>query len=122
MYKLAILRHGESQWNLSNRFTGWTDVGLTQKGFSEAKEAGQLFKDAGFTFTEVYTSVLKRANLTMDECLKKLSLKNVSIKYDWRLNERHYGKLQGLNKAETALKYGDEQVLIWRRSYNLPPP
>jgi 2,3-bisphosphoglycerate-dependent phosphoglycerate mutase len=123
MYKLVLLRHGESLWNLENRFTGWTDVGLTEKGKAEAKSSGQLLKEEGFEFDLVYTSVLKRATGTMDLCLNEMNIINVPIIYDWRLNERHYGALQGLNKTETAEKYGDEQVLIWRRSYStLPPP
>jgi len=120
--KLVLLRHGESQWNLENKFTGWTDVDLTVKGIAEAKSSGQLLEDEGFEFNLVYTSVLKRATRTMDLCLKTMGIDNISIEYDWRLNERHYGALQGLNKTETAQKYGDEQVLIWRRSYNIPPP
>ena len=120
--KLVLLRHGESKWNLENRFTGWTDVGLTDKGKAEAKSSGQLLKEEGFEFDLVYTSVLKRATGTMDICLDEMNIINVPIIYDWRLNERHYGALQGLNKAETAEKYGDEQVLIWRRSYSAPPP
>ena len=120
--KLVLLRHGESKWNLENRFTGWTDVGLTDKGKAEAKSSGQLLKEEGFEFDLVYTSVLKRATETMDICLDEMNIINVPIIYDWRLNERHYGALQGLNKTETAEKYGDEQVLIWRRSYSTPPP
>ena len=120
--KLVLLRHGESKWNLENRFTGWTDVGLTDKGKAEAKSSGQLLTEEGFEFDLVYTSVLKRATGTMDICLEEMKINNVPIIYDWRLNERHYGALQGLNKAETAEKYGDEQVLIWRRSYSAPPP
>ena len=120
--KLILLRHGESKWNLENRFTGWTDVGLTDKGKAEAKSSGQLLKEEGFEFDLVYTSVLKRATGTMDICLNEMNIINVPIIYDWRLNERHYGALQGLNKTETAEKYGDEQVLIWRRSYSTPPP
>jgi len=120
--KLVLLRHGESQWNLENRFTGWTDVPLTEKGETEAKSSGKLLKYKGFTFDLVYTSVLKRANKTMNICLNEMRLKDIPIEYDWRLNERHYGALQGLNKLETAKKYGDEKVLIWRRSYNIPPP
>jgi 2,3-bisphosphoglycerate-dependent phosphoglycerate mutase len=120
--KLVLLRHGESKWNLENRFTGWTDVGLTDKGKAEAKSSGELLMEEGFQFDLVYTSVLKRATLTMDICLNEMNIINVPIIYDWRLNERHYGALQGLNKTETAEKYGDEQVLIWRRSYSTPPP
>ena len=122
MYKLVLLRHGESLWNLENRFTGWTDVGLTDKGKAEAKSSGQLLKEEGFEFDLVCTSVLKRATGTMDICLNEMKINNVPMIYDWRLNERHYGALQGLNKTETAEKYGDEQVLIWRRSYSTPPP
>ena len=120
--KLVLLRHGESKWNLENRFTGWTDVGLTDKGMDEAKSSGELLMEERFQFDLVYTSVLKRATLTMDICLNEMNIINVPIIYDWRLNERHYGALQGLNKTETAEKYGDEQVLIWRRSYSTPPP
>jgi len=120
--RLVLLRHGESKWNLENRFTGWTDVGLTDKGKAEAKSSGQLLKEEGFEFDLLYTSVLKRATGTMEICLDEMNIINVPIVYDWRLNERHYGALQGLNKAETAEKYGDEQVLIWRRSYSTPPP
>jgi len=119
---LVLLRHGESQWNLENRFTGWTDVDLTDKGIREAKSSGKILKEGGFNFNLVYTSVLKRVIQTMDICLSKMGLSDISIKYNWRLNERHYGALQGLNKAETAQKYGDEQVLIWRRSYSTQPP
>lgn len=122
MYKLVLLRHGESQWNLDNRFTGWTDVDLTEKGETEAYKAGRLIKDNNISFDTVHTSVLKRANKTMEICLDAMGIKNAEISYDWRLNERHYGALQGLNKSETALKYGDNQVLIWRRSYSTPPP
>ena len=120
--KLVLLRHGESQWNLENRFTGWTIVELTENGIVEAKSAGQILKDDGYSFELVYTSVLNRAIQTMDLCLAEMNLADVPIKYNWRLNERHYGALQGLNKAETAQKYGDEKVLIWRRSYDIPPP
>jgi len=122
MTKLVLLRHGESQWNLENRFTGWTDVGLTERGEAEARESGKLLKEEGFQFDVTHTSVLKRANRTMEICLDEMDEKKIIIKYNWRLNERHYGALQGLNKAETAKKYGDEQVLIWRRSYSTPPP
>jgi 2,3-bisphosphoglycerate-dependent phosphoglycerate mutase len=121
-HTLVLLRHGESQWNLENRFTGWTDVDLTDKGIREAKSSGKILKEGGFNFNLVYTSVLKRAIRTMDICLSKMGLSNIPIEYNWRLNERHYGALQGLNKADTAQKYGDEQVLIWRRSYSAPPP
>jgi len=122
MTKLVLLRHGESQWNLENRFTGWTDVDLTEKGEAEARESGKLLKEEEFQFDVAHTSVLKRANRTMEICLDEMDEDNIIIKYNWRLNERHYGALQGLNKAETAKKYGDEQVLIWRRSYATPPP
>jgi len=120
--KLVLLRHGQSQWNLENRFTGWTDVALSENGIIEAQSSGQLLKDKGYFFDLVYTSVLSRAIETMELCLEAMGIKNIPIKYHWRLNERHYGALQGLNKAETAQKYGDEQVLIWRRSYDTPPP
>ena len=122
IHKLVLLRHGESQWNLENRFTGWTDVELSQNGIIEAKSSGQLLKDKGYFFDLVYTSVLRRAIQTMDLCLEAMGIENIPIKYYWQLNERHYGALQGLNKAETAQKYGDEQVLVWRRSYDTPPP
>tara|TARA_Y100000590_G_scaffold408868_1_gene500342 strand:- start:1801 stop:2547 length:747 start_codon:yes stop_codon:yes gene_type:complete len=122
MYKLVLLRHGESEWNLENRFTGWTDVDLTKKGEMEAQLSGQLLKDGGYEFDVVHTSVLMRAIHTMEICLNEMGVSDIPIHYNWRLNERHYGALQGLNKAETAAKYGDEQVLIWRRSYNIPPP
>ncbi len=122
MHKLVLLRHGESQWNLENRFTGWTDIDLSEKGISEAKSAGQILKQDGYLFDLVYTSVLIRANRTMDLCLEEMGIDGIPIEYNWRLNERHYGALQGLNKAETAQQYGDEQVLIWRRSYSTPPP
>jgi 2,3-bisphosphoglycerate-dependent phosphoglycerate mutase len=121
MYKIVFMRHGESTWNLENRFTGWTDVDLTEKGVAEAKEAGKVLKDAGFTFDLCYTSVLKRAIRTLWLTLDEMDLMWLPVKNSWRLNERHYGALQGLNKAETAAKYGDEQVLIWRRSYDIPP-
>ena len=122
IHKLVLLRHGESQWNLENRFTGWTDVELSQNGIIEAKSSGQLLTDKGYLFDLVYTSVLRRAIQTMDLCLEEMGIENIPIKYYWQLNERHYGALQGLNKAETAQKYGDEQVLVWRRSYDTPPP
>ena len=122
MHKLVLLRHGQSQWNLENRFTGWTDVGLTKKGESEARSSGEILKSDNFHFDKIYTSVLKRATQTLDICLEEMGINNIPIEYNWRLNERHYGALQGLNKAETAEKYGDEQVLIWRRSYDIPPP
>ena len=122
MKKLVLLRHGESQWNLENRFTGWTNVDLTKKGEEEAKKAGELLNQEAIEFDVVHTSLLKRANRTMEICIDEMGLSKVSKKFDWRLNERHYGGLQGLNKAETAEKHGDEQVLIWRRSYDIPPP
>jgi len=122
MNKLVLLRHGQSTWNLENKFTGWTDVDLTSKGETEAKEAGKLLKDEKFMFDIVHTSFLKRANRTMEICLKEMGQENVPVQYSWQLNERHYGALQGLNKSETAKKYGDEQVHIWRRSYTTPPP
>ena len=120
--KLILLRHGESKWNLENRFTGWTDVNLTENGKIEAKKAGMLLLREGIDINAVYVSYLKRAKNTSKICLKQLNCDNFKVVYDWRLNERHYGNLQGLNKKETAKKYGDEQVLIWRRSYDAPPP
>ena len=120
--KLILLRHGQSLWNMENKFTGWTDVDLSKNGISEAKNAGVLLKKNSFSFDLVYTSCLKRANLTMDICLNEMCLTDTEAIYDWRLNERHYGALQGLNKSETAKKYGKEQVFIWRRSYDTPPP
>ncbi len=122
MHTLVLLRHGESQWNLENRFTGWTDVGLTPKGEDEARSSGDLLKAGGFEFDVIHTSVLARAIDTMKICLEEMGIDNIPTQYNWRLNERHYGALQGLNKAETANKYGDDQVLIWRRSYDTPPP
>ena len=122
MYKIVFMRHGESTWNLDNRFTGWTDVDLTAKGINEAKAAGQILKEEGFTFDVAYTSVLKRAIRTLWLALDEMDMMYLPVKNDWRLNERHYGALQGLDKAETAAKYGDEQVLVWRRSYDTPPP
>ena len=122
MYNLVLIRHGESTWNKENRFTGWTDVELSEKGRSEAKTAGELLKKEGFVFDVAYASLLKRALNTLWTVLQELDLVWIPIEKDWRLNERHYGALQGLNKAETAAKYGDEQVLIWRRSYDIPPP
>lgn len=121
MYKIVFMRHGESTWNLDNRFTGWTDVDLTEKGAAEAREAGKLLRDAGFSFDLAYTSVLKRAIRTLWLALDEMDRMWIPIKHSWRLNERHYGALQGLNKAETAAKFGDEQVLVWRRSYDVPP-
>ena len=122
MYKVVLLRHGESVWNKENLFTGWTDVDLSEKGLVEANTAGQLMKDAGFTFDLAYTSVLKRAIRTLWMALDVMDLMWLPIVNSWRLNERHYGALQGLNKAETAAKFGDEQVLVWRRAYDVPPP
>ena len=120
--KLVLLRHGQSKWNLENKFTGWTDVELTKKGESEAKRAGELIGEEGIKLDLVYTSVLKRAINTMNICLSNFDNNKPDIFYNWRLNERHYGSLQGLNKLETAKKYGDDQVLIWRRSYDISPP
>lgn len=121
MYKIVFMRHGESTWNLDNRFTGWTDVDLTPKGVEEARQAGVLLKEAGYSFDLAFTSVLKRAIRTLWGTLDEMDLMWLPVVHDWRLNERHYGALQGLNKAETAAEYGDEQVLIWRRSYDTPP-
>jgi 2,3-bisphosphoglycerate-dependent phosphoglycerate mutase len=122
MHKLVLIRHGESTWNLENRFTGWTDVDLTPLGIEQAKQAGRLLKAEGYDFDVAYTSVLKRATRTLWHTLDELDRTWLPVVHSWRLNERHYGALQGLNKAETAKKYGDEQVLIWRRSYSVPPP
>ncbi|MGJ9418394.1 2,3-diphosphoglycerate-dependent phosphoglycerate mutase [Massilia sp. CMS3.1] len=122
MYKIVFMRHGESTWNLANRFTGWVDVDLTDKGVNEAKAAGRALREAGFAFDLAYTSVLKRAIRTLWLALDEMDQMYLPIKNDWRLNERHYGGLQGLDKGETAAKYGDEQVLVWRRSYDTPPP
>jgi len=122
MYKLVLIRHGESEWNKLNLFTGWTDVDLTEKGVIEAKNSANLLKEEGFTFDIAYTSVLKRAIRTLWYVLDGMDLMWIPVIRDWRLNERHYGALQGLNKAETAAKYGDEQVKIWRRSYDTRPP
>ena len=122
MVKLVLLRHGESLWNLENRFTGWTDVDLTPKGEAEARSSGELLQDGGFEFDVIHTSVLTRAIRTMEICLKEMDVSDVLIMYNWRLNERHYGALQGLNKAETAEKFGEKQVHVWRRSYDTPPP
>ncbi len=121
-YKLVLIRHGESQWNLENRFTGWTDVGLTPKGELEAHTGGKALKAAGFTFDLAYTSVLKRAINTLWIVMEEMDLEWIPVYNAWQLNERHYGALQGLNKAETAAKFGEEQVKIWRRSYDTPPP
>jgi len=122
MYKLVLIRHGESTWNLENRFTGWVDVDLTPTGVSQAISAGQLLKAEGYEFDVAYTSVLKRAIHTLNYCLDAMDRIWLPVVKSWRLNERHYGGLQGLNKAETAQKHGDAQVLVWRRSYDTPPP
>jgi len=122
MKKLVLIRHGESVWNKENRFTGWTDVDLSEKGLREAREAGRLLKEEGFEFDIAYTSVLKRAIRTLWLVLDEMDLMWIPIVNSWRLNERHYGALQGLNKAEMAAKYGEDQVLIWRRSYDVRPP
>ncbi len=122
MYQLVLIRHGESTWNLENRFTGWTDVPLTETGIAQAKEAGRLLSAEGFDFDVAYTSVLKRATHTLWHCLDAMDRTWLPVVHAWRLNERHYGALQGLNKAETAKKYGDAQVLVWRRSFDTPPP
>ncbi len=122
MYTLVLLRHGESSWNLENRFTGWTDVDLSPRGVEEATLAPKLLKEASLTFDIAYTSVLKRAIRTLWIVLDGMDLMWSPVHRSWRLNERHYGALQGLNKAETAQKFGDEQVLVWRRSYDIPPP
>lgn len=122
MKKLVLLRHGESQWNRENRFTGWVDIDLSEKGREEAGAAGKLLKDEGFVFDVAYTSVLKRAIRTLWTVLDAMDLMWIPVTKNWRLNERHYGALQGLNKSETAQLHGDEQVLIWRRSYDTPPP
>ncbi|HUL63819.1 MAG TPA: 2,3-diphosphoglycerate-dependent phosphoglycerate mutase [Burkholderiaceae bacterium] len=121
MYKLVLLRHGESEWNRSNRFTGWTDVDLTDAGRDEARAAGDLLKSEGYSFDIAYTSVLRRAIRTLWIALDAMDLMYLPVVHSWRLNERHYGALQGLNKAETAAKFGDEQVLIWRRAYAIAP-
>ena len=122
MKKLVLLRHGESTWNQENRFTGWTDVDLTERGAAQARRAGQQLKEEGFVFDVGYTSLLKRAIRTLWIVLDELDQLWIPVNRSWRLNERHYGALQGLNKAQTAEKYGDEQVLVWRRSYDTPPP
>ena len=122
MIKLVLLRHGESDWNKENRFTGWTDVDLSEKGIAEAHAGGKLLREEGFVFDVAYTSVLKRAIRTLWIALAELDQMWIPVHNTWRLNERHYGALQGLNKAETAAKFGPEQVLIWRRSYDIPPP
>ena len=121
MKKIVLLRHGESTWNRENRFTGWTDVDLTEKGVAEADRAGELLKKEGFAFDKAYTSYLKRAVKTLDRVLDKLDQDWIPVEKSWRLNEKHYGMLQGLNKSETAAKYGDQQVLVWRRSYDIAP-
>ncbi len=122
MVKLVLVRHGQSVWNLENKFTGWTDVELSKQGISEAKEAGKILKNQGFHFDLAYTSVLKRAEDTLDYILKEMNEENIDIKRSWKLNERHYGALQGLNKDETKKEYGEEQVLLWRRSVDVRPP
>ncbi|HET6263494.1 MAG TPA: 2,3-diphosphoglycerate-dependent phosphoglycerate mutase [Usitatibacter sp.] len=122
MKRIVLLRHGESAWNKENRFTGWTDVDLTEKGIEEARAAGKLLRKEGFDFDFTFTSVLKRAIRTLNFALEEMDRLWLPVEKDWRLNERHYGGLQGLNKAETAAKFGEEQVLVWRRSYDIPPP
>ena len=122
MYKIVLIRHGESTWNLENRFTGWADVELTPTGVAQAKQSGRLLREAGFEFDVAYTSMLKRAVWTLWHCLDQMDRTWLPVVHSWRLNERHYGALQGLNKGETAQQYGDEQVLVWRRSYDTPPP
>ena len=122
MIKLVLVRHGQSIWNLENKFTGWTDVSLSENGIKEAKDAGVILKEKGYTFDLAYTSVLKRAEDTLSYILEEMNLNNIEIRHSWRLNERHYGALQGLNKAETSEKYGSEQVKLWRRSADVRPP
>ena len=122
MIKLVLVRHGQSVWNLENRFTGWTDVELSEQGIKEAKEAGKVLKEKGYGFDVAYTSVLKRANDTLGYILEELEEQDILVKKSWRLNERHYGALQGLNKDETKEKYGEKQVLLWRRSTDVRPP
>ncbi|MDW8327101.1 MAG: 2,3-diphosphoglycerate-dependent phosphoglycerate mutase [Anaerolineales bacterium] len=122
MYKLVLIRHGQSTWNLENRFTGWTDVGLTELGRQEAINSGRLLKEEGYTFDVAFTSVLKRAIHTLNLVLEEMDLDWLPVTKAWQLNERHYGALQGLNKAEMAAKFGEAQVKIWRRSYDVPPP
>ena len=122
MIKLVLLRHGESIWNLENKFTGWIDVDLSSNGVDEAINAGRLLKKEGYKFDIAFTSLLKRSQKTLNLCLSEMSLDNVEVVKDWRLNERHYGSLQGLNKNEMVQKHGAEQVMIWRRSYDIPPP
>jgi len=122
MYKLVLVRHGQSTWNLENRFTGWTDIGLTEQGVAEAHEAGRLMREGGYVFDVAYTSVLKRAIKTLWIVLEEMGLEWLPVYRAWQLNERHYGNLQGLNKAEMAEKFGEAQVKLWRRSYDVPPP
>ena len=122
MHKLVLVRHGQSTWNLENRFTGWTDVDLTEQGVAEAREAGRMLREGGYTFDVAYTSVLKRAIKTLWLALEEMDMEWMPVVRAWQLNERHYGNLQGLNKAEMAEKFGEEQVHIWRRSYDTPPP
>ena len=122
MYTVVLLRHGESTWNKSNRFTGWTDVDLTEHGVEQARRAGSILRAEGYTFDIAYTSVLKRAIRTLWLALDEMDLMWIPVHRSWRLNERHYGALQGLNKAETAAEYGEDQVKVWRRSYDTPPP
>lgn len=122
MIKLVLVRHGQSVWNLENKFTGWTDVDLSAQGVEEAKEAGKILKEKGFHFDLAFTSVLKRAENTLEYILEEMGEENIEVKRSWKLNERHYGALQGLNKDETRKKYGEEQVHIWRRSYDVRPP
>ena len=122
MHKIVLLRHGESVWNKENRFTGWTDVDLTDTGIAQAREAGRLLKDAGFEFDLAFASMLRRAIKTLWLTLETMDRMWIPVEHSWRLNERHYGALQGLNKAETAAKFGEKQVLEWRRSYDVPPP
>ncbi|MBS0337072.1 MAG: 2,3-diphosphoglycerate-dependent phosphoglycerate mutase [Proteobacteria bacterium] len=122
MHKLVLLRHGESDWNRENRFTGWTDVDLSAKGVEEARAAGRLLKAEGYDFDLAFTSVLRRAIKTLWLSLEEMDRMWIPVEHSWRLNERHYGALQGLNKAETAAKFGEQQVLVWRRSYDTPPP
>ena len=121
MKRIVLLRHGESKWNQENRFTGWTDVDLTEKGVGEAQKAGELLKKEGFAFGKAYTSYLKRAVKTLNNVLDKMDADWIPVEKSWRLNEKHYGDLQGLNKSETAAKFGDEQVLVWRRSFDIAP-
>ncbi len=121
-YKLVLVRHGQSAWNLENRFTGWTDVDLTEQGIAEARAAGQMLKESGYDFDIAYTSVLKRAIKTLNIIQDEMGLDWLPVIRAWQLNERHYGALQGLNKAETAVKFGEAQVKLWRRSYDVPPP